>query len=262
MTVPKYVLSIAGSDSSGGAGMQADNRAIHACGAFPLNVLTAVTVQTPRGVEAVEVLSAEFVARQLRSLLEAYPVAAIKSGMLTTSGIVRAVGEVLALYPEIPYILDPVLCSTSGEPLLDTEGVALLREVLLPRATLITPNHDEFRILSGDEPGGGESVRYAGTDFSRRLNVAVLVKGGHAEGDLCADCLCLPNGDSEVFSAARVATRNTRGTGCALSALIAAELALGGELRDAVARAKNRLTGSMAAHESQSWTGAGPAFLS
>jgi len=257
----RYVLTISGSDSSGGAGMQTDNRAILAGGAFPLNVLTAVTLQTASGVVAVKYLTGEFVAQQIRTLLQAYPVTAIKSGMLGNAVIARQVAEVLAEFPEIPYLLDPVLRTTSGHPLLDPDGATILRQRLMPRATLTTPNLDELAILANCAVPDDDAMLAAGWALAKETGQPLLLKGGHRAGPYCRDWLLYPDRRRQIFSAKRVDSVNTRGTGCALSALIAAHLARGDQLEDAIAQAKRRLGTSLRAQAQRVWHGAGPAML-
>jgi len=259
--VPRYVLTISGSDSSGGAGMQADNRAILAGGAFPLNVLTAVTLQAPAGVIAVNCLPAAFVEQQLRALLQAYPVAAIKSGMLGNAAIARRVADVLADFPEIPYLLDPVLRATSGYPLLDRIGTTIVRERLMPRATLTTPNLDELAILANRAVPDDDAMLAAGLALASDTGRPLLVKGGHRAGPYCRDWLLCPDGKRKDFSARRVDSINTRGTGCALSALIAGRLAQGERLEAAIAYAKRRLGTSLRSQARRAWSGAGPAMI-
>ena len=257
MNAPPLVLTISGSDSSGHAGMQTDNRAIHAVGGFPLNVLTAVTLQSPKGVEVVEMMSVDFVEAQLRSMLKNYRVRAIKSGMLCSEDIVHRVAEVLSEYPDIPYVLDPVLCSSSGAMLLEPAAVEALRLKLMPRACLTTPNLEEVAILSGKS----ENPYQAAADLSVACGQAILLKGGHATGAQCEDCLYHPGGRQYCFTEARVQTRNTRGTGCALSALIAAHLAWEPyELEDGIRSAKALLSGELQEHSKECWKRAGPSF--
>lgn len=259
MSIPKYVLTISGSDSSGGAGMQADNRAILAAGAFPLNVLTAVTLQTPSGVEAVELMSPEFVKRQARRLLETYPVAAIKSGMLGSSEIALALADLLDDFAEVSYVLDPVLVSTSGHRLLDVSGVDILRDRLMHRATLTTPNLDELYALSGAT--GSELSMDLALALVERVGQAVLLKGGHVLGEHCDDWLLSRDGSRELLSCKRVESKNLRGTGCAFSAAIAAQLALGHELSQAVHIAKQILGEALQRQAGIPWIGSGPAFV-
>ncbi len=258
---PRYVLTISGSDSSGGAGMQTDNRAILAGGAFPLNVLTAVTLQVPAGVIAVKCLPAAFVEQQLRVLLQAYPVTAIKSGMLGNAVIARRVADVLTDFPEIPYLLDPVLRTTCGYPLLDCTGTLIVRECLMPRATLTTPNLDELAILANRAIPDNDAMIAAGRVLASDTGRPLLLKGGHRGGSYSRDWLLYPDGQRKVFSARRVDSINTRGTGCALSALIAARLARGDRLEAAITYAKRRLGTSLRAQAQHDWRGAGPAMI-
>ncbi len=239
-----YVLTVSGSDSSGCAGLQADNRAIHAAGAMPLNVLTATTLQTPDGLLATRLADPAEVEQGITSLLEAYPVRTVKIGMLGSAAIVEAVARALADSAERPFVvLDPVLQTSSGSALLDPAGVEVLNGQLLPLAGLVTPNLPERRQLRVPD------------------SVAVLLKGGHADSAECVDQLTLPDGQTLEFSAARVDTLNTRGTGCALSAGIAAYLAQGSDLPTACQLAKSQLHDSLSRHADQRFTGPGPSFL-
>ena len=241
--------------------MQTDNRAILAAGAFPLNIMTAVTLQTPGGVIAVRCLSATFVRQQLQTLLQAYPVAAIKSGMLGNAAITRQVADVLSYFPQIPYILDPVLCATSGHPLLDRAGIALMRERLMPRATLTTPNLDELAILANMALPDTKNIFAAGWQLARETSRPLLIKGGHHEGPHSRDWLLYPDEHCKRFSARRVNSINTRGTGCALSSLIATRLARGDLLETAISYAKRKLGYALRAQARRAWQGSGPAIL-
>lgn len=256
---PYYVLTISGSDSSGGAGMQADNRAILAAGAFPLNVLTAVTLQTTSGVESVERMSAAFVRTQVRRILECYPVRAMKSGMLSSLEIVEALADVLAEYPELPYVLDPVMRSSGGQELLEADAVEILRSRLMPCAHLTTPNVDELSVLCN--AGSARSPLEQAQELANRVGRHILLKGGHLGGELCEDGLVAPGGGLEWFSGERLDSSNVRGTGCVLSALIAARLARGDALSVAVGRAKEMLTQGIARQAGVRWAGSGPAFV-
>ncbi|ADE55715.1 Phosphomethylpyrimidine kinase [Coraliomargarita akajimensis DSM 45221] len=241
MTDVSYVLTVSGSDSSGCAGMQADNRAIHAAGAMPLNVISANTLQTPEGVVSVDFVEPTLIEKQMRALLDAYPVAAVKLGMLGQAAIVDAVAGVLADYPTVFVVLDPVLLSSSGAQLLDSEGLAVLNSALMPHVDLLTPNLDEqVHVLPAAE-------------------TAVLVKGGHADGDVCEDVLIRPKVAPVSYRAQRVETVNARGTGCTLSSGIAARVAQGIELAEACQLAKDALTESLRANMAKCFTGAGPA---
>ncbi|MGC6506723.1 MAG: bifunctional hydroxymethylpyrimidine kinase/phosphomethylpyrimidine kinase [Coraliomargaritaceae bacterium] len=239
-----YVLTISGSDSSGCSGMQADNRVIHAAGAMPLNVITACTLQTPKGLHALNLSDAAEVERQVNALLDTYPVRAIKIGMLGNASMVTAVARSLKARAERPFVvLDPVVSSSSGSALLDTDGLKALNEELLPLVGLVTPNLEEMPLLRLPE------------------SVAVLRKGGHAEGTKCVDRLILPDGREMEFSEERVNTPNTRGTGCALSAGIAAYLANGCRLPQACERAKSLLQESLRSKVDFEFTGTGPSFF-
>lgn len=242
MSAVAYVLTISGSDSSGCAGMQADNRAILASGAYPLNVITANTLQTPDGVESVELVEAAVVGRQVERILQAYSVCAVKIGMLGAGAIVQAVAEALSGFSELPVVLDPVLVSSSGQSLLNLEAVQILKHELLPHVTLLTPNLAEAAVLGAVD------------------TCAVLLKGGHAAGDVCEDVLRMADGAEHRFRSKRVASRNTRGTGCALSAGIAARLALGHPMEIAVRESKAALQASLEANIGLDFEGAGAAF--
>jgi len=264
---PAAVLTVAGSDSGGGAGIQADLRTFAAHGVVGCTAITAVTAQDTGAVYRVDVLPAAAVAAQMRAVLGDLPVRAVKTGMLARAEIVRAVAEVLGEHPHVPLVVDPVLRSTSGRALLDAAGAAALRKTLLPRAALVTPNLPEAAALLG--PAGAaraSSPREAAPALADALGVAVLVKGGHAPRGpaessapgVVEDALALPGrGVVEVFAAPRVESRATRGTGCTLASAIAANLALGAvglaepadpaRLIPAIARAKAYLTGALRA---------------
>lgn len=235
------LLIIAGSDSGGGAGIQADLKTASALGVYAATAITAVTAQNTLGVQAVQTLTPDLVAAQIDAVLGDIGADAIKIGMLGSPEVVRAVADALRGYSG-PIVLDPVMVAKSGDRLLTPEAVAALRHHLLPRATLITPNLPEAAQLLGqdlDPETTGRDLRAIGAQ-------AVLVKGGHAEGPICRDLLVSSEG-IRTFEAARIATRNTHGTGCSLSSAIAAELAKGAPLPEAVARAHLWLHGAIVA---------------
>jgi len=239
-------LTIAGSDSSGGAGIQADLKTFSALGVYGASAITALTAQNTRGVEAVHVVPPDFVLAQIGAVARDLKVGAIKIGMLATSAVIEAVAEGLKDFAGVPVVLDPVMVAASGDVLLDEEAVETLRSVLLPLATLITPNLPEAAKLLGaaearDEREMGEQARKL-----RAIGAnAVLIKGGHAEGPQAVDLYV--DGDGEMrLEAPRVATTNTHGTGCTLSSAIAAELAKGASLREAVVAAKAYVTAAIA----------------
>lgn len=228
--VPAIALSIAGSDPSGGAGIQADLKVACDLGVFGCAAVTALTVQGPRGVRALHAVAPEVVHDQIAAVLEELPVAAIKIGMLGTAGVARAAARALRRRAAgVPVVLDPVLRSSGGRVLLDPEGLEVLLAELLPEVALLTPNLPERAAL--DAAAGDLLAR------CRDRGIAVLLKGGHGEGTLLRDTLFLPGGGERCFAHPRIATSCAHGTGCALSAAVAARLALGDGLADAVAAA-------------------------
>ncbi len=220
---PPRVLAIAGSDSSGGAGIQADIKTITMLGGYAMTAITAVTAQNTLGVSAVEVLPAELVAAQIEACLADIGCDAIKIGMLGSPGIAHAVADRLETLA-VPIVFDPVMIATSGAALADAETIAAF-ERLMRLATLTTPNVAEFAALGGHD---GMAAR----------NRAYLAKGGDAEGDRVEDLLCLPGTLPQVMAATRIHTRHTHGTGCTLSSAIATYLGAGLPLEMAVERAR------------------------
>jgi hydroxymethylpyrimidine/phosphomethylpyrimidine kinase len=229
-------LTVAGSDPSGGAGIQGDLKTFHQFGVYGEAVVATITVQNTARVDHVESLTADLVARQIRALLDDIPPAAAKTGALGSAEIVRAVAA-LARGFTFPLVVDPVLFSTHGAPLLSAEA---LREELLPMATLVTPNLHEAAVLSGLEVVDIDSMRRAAERIAASGAKAVLVKGGHLPGT--AIDILFTAGQWLEFTAPRIDTRHTHGTGCAYSAAITAGLALGWELPEAVRRAKLWIT--------------------
>lgn len=231
------VLTVAGSDPSGGAGIQADLKTATALGVYGATVITAVTVQDTTGVHAVHPVPLDIVRGQLRSVLDDLDVRAVKVGMLGSPALVALVADLLADVPNV--VLDPVMVSTSGHRLLPRNAQAAIRDLLVPRSTLVTPNLPEAVVLTGLETGA------APEQLARGLvglgAGAALVKGGHGSGGSSDDVLLDSEGPT-WFRAERVATPHTHGTGCTLSAAVAAHLALGATLREAVGSAKDYLT--------------------
>ncbi len=239
--------------------MQADNRAILSCGGFPLNVVTALTLQTPAGVQSIDVSDPDLVRRHLIGLFNAYPVQAIKTGMLGNGGIVKTLTETVSRYPGILLVVDPVLQSTSGRLLLDEEGIRELKNGLLPQCDLVTPNLMELAQLTGrDGVLSGSEDRDAALQLLETGCEAILVKGGHREGDSVSDTLYSSDGTLE-FPGQRISTRNARGTGCSLASGIAAGLAAGRDLKTAIERAKSMVQNSLKLHKDDVWPGSGPA---
>ncbi len=229
-------LTIAGSDSGGGAGIQADLRTFQAHGVFGTSAITAVTAQNTKGVWAVQALDSAMVVSQIDAIADDFAVAATKIGMLANAEIIRVVAAALGRYHLGPIILDPVMVAKGGDALLAADAVATLRDVLLPRATLVAPNSPEAEVLTGMRITTVTDMRAAATALLRTGVQAVVVKGGHLDGpavDVYADGFGI-----EEFSAPRINTTHTHGTGCTFSAAIAARMALGDDLKTAVRGAK------------------------
>ncbi|UOM34639.1 bifunctional hydroxymethylpyrimidine kinase/phosphomethylpyrimidine kinase [Acuticoccus sp. I52.16.1] len=238
-------LTIAGSDSGGGAGIQADLKTFAALGVYGASVITALTAQNTIGVQGVFPIPADFVADQLTSVMSDLDVAAIKIGMLADVALIDRLADMLAAVP-VPVVLDPVMVSASGHRLVPQEAVAALRERLFGVATIVTPNVPEAAVLLGTAEATGEAqMREQALALADR-GPAILLKGGHLEGGESVDILCV-NGVCQRLTSPRVATRNTHGTGCTLSSAIAAHLAKGAGLADAVAGAKRYISGAIAA---------------
>lgn len=237
---PPIALTIAGSDSSGGAGIQADLKTFTVLGVYGASVITALTAQNTTGVQGVHAVPPEFVAAQMRSVLGDLRVGAIKTGMLATAAIIRAVADALAeLGPDIPLVLDPVMVATSGDVLLAADAIDTLKTVLIPRAALITPNLPEAAELLGKPIAASETEARAQLDALAKLGArAVLLKGGHGSSGEAVDFLAA-DGAVIRLASPRIDTRNTHGTGCTLSAAVAAHLALGADLATAVRNAKD-----------------------
>ncbi|MGF1630313.1 MAG: bifunctional hydroxymethylpyrimidine kinase/phosphomethylpyrimidine kinase [Kiloniellaceae bacterium] len=244
-TVP-IALTVAGSDSGGGAGIQADLKAFSALGVYGASVITAVTAQNTRAVTAVHAIPVGVVAAQLEAVFADLEVAAVKIGMLGGPEVIEAVAERLA-GRNVPLVLDPVMVAKSGDALLPDDAVVVLRSRLLPLADLLTPNLPEAARLLEVEPAGSEEEAEAQGRALLALGArAVLMKGGHAEGTTCIDLLVTAGGVLRL-EAPRLATRNTHGTGCTLSSAIAAGLAKGEALPQAVRGAHAYLQGAIAA---------------
>jgi hydroxymethylpyrimidine/phosphomethylpyrimidine kinase len=252
-------LTIAGSDSSGGAGIQADLKTFAALGVYGASAITALTAQNTQGVDAVLVVPPDFVARQIRTVTRDLDLRAVKIGMLATSEIIEAVAEQLKALEGTPVVLDPVMVAASGDVLLDEDAIETLRKVLLPRATLITPNLPEAAKLLDQVEAKSERDMRAQAEALRALGAqAVLIKGGHADGPDAVDILVDAEGELRL-TAPRVATENTHGTGCTLSSAVAAELAKGASVREAVTRAKAYVTAALQhANELRIGKGRGP----
>ncbi|SEK29296.1 bifunctional hydroxymethylpyrimidine kinase/phosphomethylpyrimidine kinase [Pacificibacter marinus] len=232
------VLAIAGSDPSGGAGIQADIKSISANGAFAMAAITALTAQNTQGVSGVHLVPPAFVKDQIAAVFADIRVDAIKIGMIATADIARAVAEALAPYPDVPVILDPVMIAKGGAQLLVDDAILALRRALLPRASVLTPNLPEAaHLLGGQHAKTRQEMVAQGQALCALGPKAVLMKGGHLDGQDSPDALISQAG-VQWFEAPRLATQNTHGTGCTLSSALAAQIAKGHALPDAVAAAK------------------------
>jgi len=246
------VLTIAGSDSGGGAGIQADLKTIEATGGFGTSAVTAATAQNTRGVESTHVLPAEEIAAQIDAVRSDFDVRAIKTGMLATAEIVERVAAAAAA-AECPVVVDPVMVAATGDRLL-SEAAESTYETLIAEATLVTPNADEAAVLTGIEPTGEASARAAGRELLATGADAALVKGGHIPGDEVIDVLLSGSG-SETMRHPRIDTDATHGSGCTLSAAIATRLARGQALSTAVERSTAFMQRALRYHHA---VGSGP----
>ena len=240
-------LSIAGSDSSAGAGIQADLKTFSALGVYGVTAVTCVVAETPGRVSQIEPVSPAVVREQIEVLLRSFPVAAIKTGLLFSAEIVQAISSVLREHRSIPLVIDPVMVATSGDPLLQDDAIEIYDRELFPRAALITPNLDEAARLIGKPLADLRAMRDAGEILANKYGVSVLLKGGHLAGDQATDLLFL-NGNVMEFSAPFSRGIATHGTGCTYSAAITAGLATGLPLEEAVRRAKNFVSAAIAQH--------------
>ncbi len=230
-------LTIAGSDCSAGAGIQADLKTFQHFHVHGLTAVTCVVSETANIVRAVHPLPVEIVSDQVSLLLESFPVAVIKTGMLFSAAHVVAVAEILRSYPEIALVVDPVMIASTGASLLEPDAIAAYRELLLPLARVITPNLPEGETLLGENIPDESALEPAARRLAELFGTAVLLKGGHLDGAECVDLL-VDAGEVHRFSAGRIPVAGSHGTGCTLSAAIAAGLACGDSLPDAVKSAK------------------------
>ena len=239
----KTALSIAGSDSSGGAGIQADLKAMTMNGVYAMTAVTALTAQNTTGVTAILEATPQFLRQQLQAVFSDIPPDSVKIGMVSSAALIETIAQCLGEYRPRNVVVDPVMVATSGARLLNEDAVATLREKLLPLADLITPNISEAEVLSGqtisDEDGMLQAARIIGETY----HCAVLCKGGHRVSD--ANDLLYQNGAFRWFRGRRIDNPNTHGTGCTLASAIAANLAKGFPLADAVQRAKDYLSGAL-----------------
>ena len=241
----KTALTIAGSDSSGGAGIQADIKTMTANGVYAMSAVTALTAQNTTGVYGILESTPEFLASQLDCIFTDIFPDAVKTGMVSSTGLIEVIADKLKQYKAKNIVVDPVMVATSGSRLISQEAVDALKELLLPLATVLTPNIPEAEVLSGLTISGPADMEKAAQAIGETYGCAVLCKGGHDLND--ANDLLWRNGTCKWFHGRRIDNPNTHGTGCTLSSAIASNLAKGYDLDTAVERAKAYLSGALAA---------------
>lgn len=239
----KTALSIAGSDSCGGAGIQADIKTMSMNGVYAMSAITALTAQNTLGVRAIQEVSPDFLGAQIDAVFEDIPPDAVKIGMVSSVELIRVIAERLRYYKAKNLVVDPVMVATSGSSLIKTDAVRILKEELFPIATLVTPNVPEAEILSGETIRSREDMERAAGKIGSDSGCAVLLKGGHSVQD--ANDLLWTKDREHWFEGERIPNQNTHGTGCTLSSAIAANLAKGFSLCDSVRRAKNYISGAL-----------------
>jgi len=239
-------LTIAGSDSSAGAGIQADLKTFSAFDVYGLSAVTCIVAEIPGKVSRIEPVNVEMVREQIEVLTKHFPIAAMKTGLLCSAEIISAVAKsIVDLRRKIPLVVDPVITATGGDPLLEPDAIEIYQRELFPIASLITPNLDEAAHLLGEKIQDRESMKGAGKELERKFKTAILLKGGHLRSDEAVDLLFM-NGRVVEFAAPFVRDVATHGTGCTYSAAITAGLAAGMPLQNSIARAKKFVTASIA----------------
>ncbi len=251
----KTALTIAGSDCSGGAGIQADLKTMSALGVFGMSVIVSVVAENTSRVLSVEDVSPEMIAAQIDAVFEDIPVDAVKVGMLSTPDCMRAVAEKLMQYQPVHTVIDPVMYAKNGSPLMQEDSIDTLIQTIIPLATLLTPNIPEAEKISGRRIETIEDMKAAAKEIRKMGAKAVLVKGGHYIGD--ASDILYDGTEYRTFVHRRIETKNTHGTGCTLSSAIASYLALGRPLEQAVEQAKEYVTGAIE-HALELGKGCGP----
>ena len=241
----KTALTIAGSDSSGGAGIQADLKTMTAHGVYGMSAITALTAQNTTGVQGIQEATPEFLAQQLDCIFTDIRPDAVKIGMVSSAALIKVIAQKLRQYQAEKIVVDPVMVATSGAKLISEDAVAALKAQLLPLAAVLTPNIPEAEVLAGMPIRSPEDMAAAARKISEAYGCAVLCKGGHQLND--ANDLLWRNGEGKWFEGRRIANPNTHGTGCTLSSAIAANLAKGYSLDEAVQQAKAYISGALGA---------------
>ncbi len=240
----KKVLTIAGSDCGGGAGIQADIKTMTMNGVFAMSAITALTAQNTTGVQGIFEVTPAFLAAQLDSVFTDLRPDAVKIGMVSSSPLIEAIAERLRFYGAGRIVVDPVMVSTSGARLIAEDAVETLKEKLFPLSCILTPNIPEAEVLVGHAIGDARGMEEAARRIGERYEAAVLLKGGHAVND--ANDLLYDRGELRWFRGRRIDTHNTHGTGCTLSSAIASNLAKGFDMAESVSRAKEYISGALA----------------
>ncbi|MBQ2040537.1 MAG: bifunctional hydroxymethylpyrimidine kinase/phosphomethylpyrimidine kinase [Lachnospiraceae bacterium] len=241
----RTALTIAGSDTCGGAGIQADIKTMTANGVYAMSAITALTAQNTTGVTGIMDVTPEFLKLELDTVITDIRPDAVKIGMVSASELIRVISETIRNYELTNVVVDPVMVATSGARLISEDAIGTLKECLLPLATVLTPNIPEAEVLSGMEIKSAEDMVKAAEMISKNYGCAVLCKGGHNLND--ANDLLYRNGSCRWFKGRRINNPNTHGTGCTLSSAIASNLAKGYDLDTAVEKAKNYISGALAA---------------
>ena len=241
----KTALSIAGSDSCGGAGIQADIKTMTLNGVYAMSAVTALTAQNTTGVSAILEADADFLEKEINAVFEDIFPDAVKIGMVSSSALIEVIAQRLKFYQAENIVVDPVMVATSGARLINDSAISTLKEKLLPIANIITPNIPETEVLSGMKISDKNDMEKAAVSIGEKFKCAVLVKGGHSIND--ADDILYSNGKITYFKGKRIDNPNTHGTGCTLSSAIAANLAKGYSLEKSVERAKEYISGALGA---------------
>ena len=243
MKTPSIVLTIAGSDSSGGAGIQADIKTISAMGSYACSVITSVTAQNTLGVQAIHPIPSDMVRQQIESVMDDLHPKAIKIGMVCDKDIALTIAESICKYQPRWVVYDPVMVSTSGHKLMTDDTIDIIRQKLIPQATLITPNLHEAKILLGNSLKDEDEMKKGAELLGKTYRCSVLIKGGHLGSDEMCDILYDATEDQcFCYHAPKIESHNLHGTGCTLSSAIATQLSQGHPLKEAIARAKNYVT--------------------
>ena len=241
----KTALTIAGSDCSGGAGIQADLKTMLANGVYGMSAITSLTAQNTLGVSAIKNVTPKFMKQQIDSVFEDITPDAVKTGMIPNSGLIKIIAERMEFYGVKNLVVDPVMVATSGSPLSTAEGVIALRDKLIPLSTVVTPNVPEAEVLAGMKINSRDDMITAAKTINSECGCSVLIKGGHVADN--SDDVLFHDGEVHVFEMKKIDNENTHGTGCTLSSAIACNLAKGMDVPQAVTRAKEYITEAIGA---------------